>query len=67
MKKNYSISFSSFIFDYRDNPMFLILMEVMIMLSIAVADNASTKLEGQFTISAWVFIEGANRATDNLQ
>ena len=30
-------------------------------LSVAASDNASTKLEGQFTVSAWVFIEGADR------
>ena len=30
-------------------------------LSVAASDNASTKLDGQFTISAWVFIEGADR------
>ena len=26
-------------------------------LSVSAADNASTKLDGQFTVSAWVFIE----------
>ena len=30
-------------------------------LSVAASDNASTKLDGQFTISAWVFIEGADK------
>ena len=32
-------------------------------LSVAASDNASTKLEAssQFTVSAWVFIEGADR------
>ena len=32
-------------------------------LSVAASDNASTKLEGssQFTVSTWVFIEGADR------
>ena len=30
-------------------------------LSVSAADNASTKLDGQFTISAWVFIEGENK------
>ena len=29
--------------------------------SVAVTDNASTKFEGQFTLSAWVFIEGADK------
>ncbi len=29
--------------------------------SVAASDNASTKLDGQFTISAWVFIEGADK------
>ena len=28
--------------------------------SVAASDNASTKFEGQFTLSAWVFIEGAD-------
>ena len=30
-------------------------------LSVSAADNASTKLDGQFTVSAWVFIEGENK------
>ncbi len=30
-------------------------------LSVPVADNASTQLDGQFTVSAWVFIEGDDR------
>ena len=30
-------------------------------LSVSAADNASTKLDGQFTVSAWVFIEGADK------
>ena len=30
-------------------------------LSVSAANNASTKLDGQFTVSAWVFIEGANK------
>ena len=29
--------------------------------SVAASDNASTKFEGQFTLSAWVFIEGADK------
>ena len=30
-------------------------------LSVAASDNASTKLDGQITMSVWVFIEGADR------